>query len=161
MARKATGLTTKWSHNIIIGDCDRETIRIDFDEMSLKQVKLLCRKTKNHFRLKGFRILRSSLKHYHAIFNRKAKSYEYNCKVMAWIAIISKNVEVKNYALMQIRKGTSTLRISHKGEKPSPRTVYYEGDQGGQIQVFLENRRIIKDIVKKIQKISDSLTNIV
>jgi hypothetical protein len=52
---------------------------------------------------------------------------------MAWIAMMLKNLKTKDYVLMQAIKGSSTLRISSKGEKPSPRSIYHEGTQVGQI----------------------------
>ena len=60
-----------------------------------------------------------------------------------------------------------TLRISPKGDKPSPRIVYREGRQDNQIKSYLEHRRIIKDIVKKpgsggkiFRKLADQNINI-
>lgn len=99
--------------------------------------------------LLGFIVFRSSKDCYHVVFNRKASSWEENTIVMSSLAIISKNIDVMRYALMQVRKGSSTLRIGRKGEKGSPRVVYREGKQNGQIRKFLLNRRFIKESMKK------------
>jgi hypothetical protein len=51
---------------------------------------------------------------------------------------------------MQCIKGFSTLRISPKGDKPSPRIVGREGNQNEQINRFLEERKKLKKIVKEL-----------
>lgn len=71
---------------------------------------------------------------------------------MAWIARMSKNVNVMHYVLMQIIKRSSTLRASDKGDKPPPRTLYFEGSQDGQIKQFLETSQLIQDFLKENDK---------
>lgn len=41
---------------------------------------------------------------------------------------------------MQCIKKSSTLRVGPKGEKPSPRIVYREGNEDTQIKEYLETR---------------------
>jgi hypothetical protein len=124
---------------------------MDCDDMILDDVRESCRKAMRKFRLRGFRIFYSSEKHYHAVFDRIV-TWEKNCQVMAWIAIDSHNLNVKNFALMQIIKGNSSLRIGPKGDKPSPRAVDHDGKQDGQIRKFLLNRRFIKETMKRISR---------
>lgn len=72
-------------------------------------------------------------------------------KIMAWVAIQSRILKVKDYVLMQCIKGSSTLRVSPKGEKPSPRIVYRYGKKEKQIRKFIENRQFIKDAIRKLK----------
>jgi len=51
---------------------------------------------------------------------------------------------------MQCIKGGSTLRISPKKDKPSPRIVYRYGKQDGEIHLFLLKRQEIWNIMKKM-----------
>ena len=96
-----------------------------------------------HFRMGGYVVLKSSRDHYHLFFN-KTVSWEKNCRVMAWVAVLSKNVGLRKWVLMQFIKGASTLRISFKGEKASPRIVHHEGRQDQEISTFKRWRRLIK-----------------
>ena len=50
---------------------------------------------------------------------------------------------------MQCIKGSSTLRVAPKGDKPSPRVAYRYGKQDKQIKEFLLCRKGIKRIMKK------------
>ena len=110
----------KWSPDwAFLGNWDRETVKLDFDNMKLAQVKVLCRRASRRWKLQGFRIFRSSPKHYHAVFSRKMLSWERNLQVTAWVAEMSNNEKVKDYALMQAIQRASTLRVSPKEEKPS------------------------------------------
>lgn len=53
---------------------------------------------------------------------------------------------------MQCIKEGSTLRISPKKDKPSPRVVYREGKQDEEIESFIAHRMLIKNLVKCIRK---------
>ena len=55
---------------------------------------------------------------------------------------------LEKWFLMQCIKGGSTLRISPKKDKPSPRVVYREGKQDEEIESFLARRKLIKNLVK-------------
>jgi len=48
---------------------------------------------------------------------------------MNWIALESRNVNLQKYVRMQCIKGTSTVRISSKGNKPAPSIVFRFGAQ--------------------------------
>ena len=52
---------------------------------------------------------------------------------------------------MQCIKQASTLRISDKKEKPSPRIVYRYGKKDDQIRGFLDYRKLIKRLMKKLE----------
>ena len=52
---------------------------------------------------------------------------------------------------MQCIKEETTLRVSPKGAKPSPRIVYRFGEQDKQIEKFLSYRREIKNIIRKMR----------
>ncbi len=148
--RREIGLLLKSSHSVILGDWDKHTVQIDFDNMEYHCVLEICRKVKSWFRLQGFLVLNSSVGNYHVVFNRRV-SWTTNVSVMGWISLLSKNEKVKDYVIMQCVKGSSTLRIGPKGDKPYPRIVFREGRQDGQIKWFLYNRRIIKDIVRRLE----------
>jgi len=51
---------------------------------------------------------------------------------------------------MQGIKESSTLGVSRKGEKPSPRIVFRHGEQRKQVREFLSFRKRIKNIVRVI-----------
>jgi hypothetical protein len=77
------------------------------------------------------------------LFNRTV-SWEDNTKIMAWVAVLPGNAGLRKWVLMQLIKGASTLRVSSKGEKGSPRIVFREGRQDQEISAFLRWRRLIK-----------------
>jgi len=108
-------------------------------------VKYWANRTVKWFKLKGFIILKSSLKNYHVVFNR-AVSWKRNIHIMNWVALESHNEKMKDYALMQGIKESSTLRVSPKRMKRSPRIVYRYGMQEDQIRSFLCHRNMIKRI---------------
>jgi len=66
------------------------------------------------------------------------------------VAILSKNIKVKDYALMQGIKMSSTLRVAPKGDKPSPRIVFRYGSQDYAVKDFLEYRQLIKKIHRSL-----------
>jgi hypothetical protein len=43
---------------------------------------------------------------------------------MNWVALESHHEKLKDYAIMQGIKESSTLMVSPKGDKPSPRIVF-------------------------------------
>ena len=169
MVEEDTGLTSlKWTHNIVLGITDEETVKLDFDGTPLETVKYWAFRTMNWFKLEGFVIFKSSEKNYPVelegnvvfklckksylvVFNRKV-SWRENVHIMAWVAIESQILKLKDYVLMQCIKEGSTLRVSPKGDKPSPKIVYRYGKQDGQIRNFLLKREEIWNIMRKIQK---------
>lgn len=130
---------------------DIETVMLDFDNTSLKTVRYWAFRAMRWFKLEGFLILRSSENNYHVVFNRRV-SWSENVKIMAWISLLSNNPMLQKWHLMQCIKEGSTLRISSKGDKPSPRIVFRYGKEDKQIGKFLHHRKLVKKIVCKLNK---------
>ena len=124
-------------------------MKLDFDNASFKTVRYWARRAMRWFKLGGFLILKSSANHYHVVFNR-CVSWSENMHVLAWASLLSHNKRAQRYALMQCIKESSTLRVSPKKQKPSPRIVYRYGKQGGRILDFLHYRKMIKNIIRKV-----------
>ena len=99
---------------------------LDFDNTTFKTVRYWARRAKKWHKLGGFIILKSSEGCYHVVFDRPVSWCE-NMKVVAWVALLSNIRELQRWLLMQCIKQSSTLRVSPKMEKPSPRIVYREG----------------------------------
>jgi hypothetical protein len=133
----------------IIGLSDVETVKLDFDETTLPQVKYWALRVMDHFGFEGFIILKSSEESYHVVFDRSV-TWEENMKILAWVNLLSQNEAITKYLQMQCIKKCSTLRISHKREKPSPKIVYRFGSQDGEIRNFIEFRRLAKRIVSRV-----------
>jgi hypothetical protein len=136
---------------IIFGDWDNCTIRIDFDNDCLVNVKYWAKRACYWHKLDGFIILQSSKRHYHVVFN-KTVTWATNVKVICWIALESGNLNLQKYALMQGIKKTSTLRIGNKGNKKPPKIISRYGNQDKQISNFLDNRKFILNSIKKLEK---------
>ena len=134
-----------WNHNFIIGFSDTETVKLDFDNTSFKTAKYWAERAMKWFRLDGFVILKSSEKCYHALFGRPV-SWSENMRIVAWVALQSHNQGLTKWLLMQCIKESSTLRISTKREKPSPRIVFRRGKQNQQIKDFEKTRSLAKNI---------------
>jgi len=121
MVIKASGLTKKWNPSKpIIGYSDAETVKLDFDNINFKDVKYWSRRIVKWFKLEGFVILRSSKNNYHVVFNRPV-SWSKNMHVVSWASLVSNNKGLLKWFQMQCIKESSTLRVSTKGEKHSPK----------------------------------------
>jgi len=131
-----------------LGYTDTETVKLDFDDAPFKTVKHLALRTMKWHKLEGLIILKSSERHYHVVFDRIVCWAE-NMRVVAWACLPSKNEGLLRWFLLQCIKGSSTLRVTHKGGKPSPRVVFREGKQDAEIRNFLLWRRRIKRIMRK------------
>jgi hypothetical protein len=90
--------------------------------------------------IEGFIILKSSKRHYHVIFNRTVTWAECII-VVAWACLLTHSIELMQWLVMQILKGSCTLRIGKEGEKPSPRIVFRFGKQDKEIESYLKWRR--------------------
>jgi hypothetical protein len=147
-ARGENGLTNRISKaDPILGLSDRQTVMLDFDDVSFKLVLYWAMFALEKFKLRGFIILKSSKNHYHVVFDRYAESWDENLSIIAWVAIVSKSVTMLRYLAMQCIKMSSTLRVAPKGDKASPRIVPKYGRYGSQdyaIKDFLEYRQLIK-----------------
>ena len=140
-------MTDRLKASPVLGFSDVETVKLDFDETPFCSVRYWASRAMRRFKLEGFIVLKSSKKSYHVVFNRKV-SWSDNLRVVAWIALLSHSPELQRYCLMQCIKKSSTLRVSRKREKPSPRIVFRSGKQEKQVKEFMKTRRIIKKIVK-------------
>jgi len=136
-----------------VGFSDQQTLKLDFDGVKFRTVKYWSLKACRKFRLEGFIILKSSKNHYHVVFNRPMKDWSENVKHVAWMCLWTKYRTLTEWLIMQLIKGSSTLRVGPKGNKPKPRIVYRHGKQDKQIKQYLEHRKkIIKNVIKKLQK---------
>lgn len=133
----------------IFGLTDDEGVMIDFDDVSFKTVKYWALRTMKFHKLECFIIFKSSNNCYHVVFNRSVDWSE-NMRIVAWRSLLSRKKGMRKYHLLQCIKQSSTLRISNKKQKPSPRVVYRNGSQDNQIRSFLRYRKLIKDILKKM-----------
>ena len=148
---KVHGLTEKSKAKPILGYSDTETIKLDFDNTTFEKVMYWALRAMRKFRLEGFMILKSSKNCYHVIFDRVV-SWSDNMRVVAWVSLLSHNQALTKYLLMQCIKESSTLRVSEKREKASPRIVFRQGRQDKQIKSFLELRGAIKVIERKLSR---------
>lgn len=140
----------KSSLNFKIGFTDDETVMLDFDNTSFKDVRYWAHETMKRFKLGGFLILKSSENNYHIVFNRRVDWSE-NMSIVASATLACGNPRMTKWFLLQCRKREPTLRVGPKGNKPSPRIVYRYGRQDVQIQGFLEHRRMFKrDVLKRL-----------
>lgn len=140
-------MTERLKAKPILGFSDVETVKLDFDETSFSSVKYWALRTMKWFRLGGFLVLKSSEKHYHVVFNREV-SWSENMRIVAWVALQSRNQGLLKWFLMQCIKESSTLRISTKRQKPSPRIVFRYGKEDQQIKHFLEYRNLVKSFAR-------------
>ena len=138
----------------VLGISCSTAVKLDFDGVSFKTVKYWALRTMRWFRLGGFVILKSSEGNYHVVFNRRV-TWKRNVKIMSWVAVMSQLPKLKDYVLMQCIKGCSTLRVSRKGDKPSPRIVYRYGKQDGEVRNFLLKRRQIWRILRRMENGED------
>jgi hypothetical protein len=129
----------------MLGYTDISTVKLDFDNTSFKVVKYWAIRTMKWFKLRGFIILKSSINHYHVVFD-KTVTWNKNMHIVAWVTLESKNEQLKSYLVMQCIKESSTLRVSSKKEKSSPRIIFRYGKQHNEIRGFLRYRELIKTI---------------
>jgi hypothetical protein len=149
MAGLVRGLTARSTPKPVIGYSDTETVKLDFDDTPFKVVKYWAQTAMRRFQLGGFLMLKSSSDHYHVVFNRSVTWAENLC-IVAWVALLSHCESLQRWLVMQCIKMSSTLRVSSKRGKPSPRIVYRYGKQHGEIARFLRTRRQIKRMLNSI-----------
>ena len=126
MVSEECGLHLSSSLNFILGYSDTETVKLDFDKTPFRIVKRWADRTSKWFKLGGYVILKSSENSYHAVFNRTVTWTE-NLRIVAWVCLQSHHSRLLRWFLMQCIKGSSTLRISPKGKKSTPRVVLRHG----------------------------------
>ena len=101
-------------------------------------------------KLEGFIILKSSKDCYLVVFNRPV-SWSENMRIVTWVCLLSHRMKTERWFLMQCIKQASTLRVSVKNEKRSPRILFHHGKEDKEIKGFLKYRRLIKRIVRKLE----------
>jgi hypothetical protein len=146
---------------VVLGDWDNDIVKVDWDERNLVEVKQFSRLMNERYHLDGFIILQSSThkreirtedltqiaytyktKSYHTVFNRSVSWNELH-SILAWLCLFTKDNKLVIWFLLQLIKGTFTLRVGFKKRKKPPRIVYRFGNQNGQIAKFLANRKFI------------------
>jgi len=148
--RGKSNLNNEWNHYFVLGYTDEETVMLDFDNTSFKTVRYWAARGLKWFKLEGYIILKSSTNNYHVVFNRKV-SWKKNMKIVSWMALLSNNPMLQKWFLMQCIKEGSTLRISPKREKGSPRIVFRYGKENSQIESFLKYRKLVKNMIRKLK----------
>jgi len=83
------------------------------------------------------------------VFDRTV-SWKENVKIVAWVSLLSHNPKLLKWFVMQCIKEGSTLRVSSKRNKTSPRIIYRYGKQDKEIPNFLTWRKLIKNILRKM-----------
>jgi hypothetical protein len=126
-------LTERLKASSIFSFSDVETIKLDFDDASFRDVKYWVPRTMKWFKLKGFVIPKTSATYYHVVFDRRT-SWSENMHVVTWVALLSHNKGLAKWFLMQCIKGCSTLQVSSKREKPPPRVVCKSGEQNENVK---------------------------
>jgi hypothetical protein len=140
------GLRRKSSPKFILGYTDTETVKLDLDDMPFQRAKHWALETAKQFRLRGFIILKSSKDSYHVVFD-KPVSWVRNVAIVAWVCLMAKHRKLTEWLIMQCIKQASTLRLSPKKEKQSPRMVYRRGKQSQQIRNFLHYRKLVQTML--------------
>jgi len=151
---------------VLLGYSDKETVKIDWDECSLDFVKKYSLKACKKFNLEGFIILLSSqkkvnadfgeytVKSYHTVFN-KPVSWEKNVKIMSWLSLISNHYKLMRYTLVQIAKGSSTLRITPKTSDSNPKypkIVFVYGKTDKCVARYIKTREMLKKLFESYVK---------
>lgn len=72
-------------------------------------------------------------------------------KIVAWVSLQCNNPMLEKWFLMQCIKEGSTLRVSSKRDKPSPRIVFRHGKENDQIESFLRYRGLLKNMIQKLK----------
>ena len=129
-----------------IGYTDKVTLKLDLDETNFEITKQIADYMVVGYNLEGYIILKSSENNYHIIFD-KTIDWETNCNLMARSVWKLKSDGLTRWFTLQIIKGSSTLRISNKGEKNPPKIIYKFGRQSGEIKNYLECCELFKDVI--------------
>lgn len=122
--------------------------------MSFRMARDWARRAMKWHRLEGFLLLKSSNNNYHAVFNRKV-DWSDNMRVVAWVALLSRKPKLQRWLLMQCIKQGATLRVGPKGDKSPPRIIYRNGREDGQIREFLEFRKLVKRIMRRLEVVCE------
>jgi len=152
---------------VVLGDWNNDIGKVDWDERFLIEVKRFSRLMNERYNLDGFIILQSSTtlhkvriesldriayeyktKSFHTVFNRPV-SYQELISILAWLCVFTKDNKLNTWFLLQLIKGTFTLRLGFKGKKKPPKIVYRYGNQDKQIAKYLSNRAFVLNFLKE------------
>ena len=125
--------------DFIFGYSDDETVMLDMDETELGFVENWAKRALYWFDLGGYLILESSSGSYHVVFDRMVDWTE-NMQIVAWVALLSHNEGLQRWHRMQCIKRKSTLQVSPKLLKGSPKIVRKYRNQKDRIMKFLDRR---------------------
>ena len=143
----------------VLGYSSENTVMLDLDNFSFKEIKKLAMRFMKNQNCKGYSIqkldglliLKSSKRHYHAVFDRHVDWAE-NTKYIGYACLWTHRIELLKWVVMQLVKGCSTIRVSNKGAKKPPRIVYRSGSQNNRIKHFLDERKLLLEIYRDMQK---------
>jgi hypothetical protein len=154
--------------NVTIGDWHADICKVDWDERFFCEVNRYSKILVKRFPVLGggYIIFQSSTKlhkirndtftdyayayrskSYHTVFNGEVSKDELQ-SILAWLCLFTKDTKLTTWFLLQLIKGSYTLRIGFKGRKKPPRIVYRYGNQDKGIAKFLKNRKFIHGLLE-------------
>lgn len=126
---------------MILGYTSTSAAMLDLDDVTLTRTKSIAQRLIGRFHLEGFLVVRSSVKHYHVIFNRPL-TWRMVLRVIFAVDVCRKRYHNHfSWAEMQAIKGAATIRLGPKGRKKSPRPVFRAGLQDKEIKSYLTLRK--------------------
>jgi len=91
------------------------------------------------------------VKSYHIVFNEPV-TYDKLVSMLAWLSMVVKDGKLTEWFLMQLIKGTFTLRHGFKGKTKPPKIIYRYGKQDKKIAEFLANRKFILGFLREVSR---------
>ena len=96
MVSLVSGLSGESYPKFILGYTSDETVMLDLDDMTLKDVLYWSRRALRRFSLGGFLVLESSSGCFHVVFDRRVDWCE-NMRIVAWVALLSKKMKLRRW----------------------------------------------------------------
>jgi len=133
----------KMKTNYIIGFTTDKGLMLDLDNTPISEVKFIASYYCSAFKLEGYIVIKSSQNNYQIIWNKKIKTWKKLTELLLKITWhhYFKHTCLKPsmllWAVLQIMKGSLTLRISKKKKKKSPKIVISYGKQDKLIKEYL------------------------
>jgi len=125
-----------------LGYTDTNTIKIDIDNVKYDIIENCAKYFMKKYKLEGYIILESSKEKYHLMFN-KSVSWKRNINIVARIInSLRYEYNIMKWFTLQCIKQSSTLRMSEKGDKLSPRIITIVGKQDKEIKNYLDFRKL-------------------
>lgn len=113
----------------ITGFTTSNGLMLDLDRTTFQESKQIAEYWNIKFQLQQYLIIESSPFNYHVIFGFKTDDWGFICSMLGKIAWHyhfynhNSKPQLTNWILLQIIKGSQTLRISMKNKKPVPKIV--------------------------------------